>query len=225
MKKLILLATALCANLELAGAQTTLVVRLDSAQQVPPNASTAIGAGTLTLNADSTLSYDISYSGLTADFLAAHIHGPAGPGTNGPVVVPLTNVATNNQSGALRGTSPALTAPQVADLTNGLFYANIHSADFPDGEIRGQVRVGGPFNSESWPPSIVPSKLAHFVSTDQAFLAPSATWTADSLQLLSGGDQDTAPTTIGGHSGLKTTGNYLNVADTLFAEGVSATFR
>ena len=218
MKKLILLATVFCANLELASAQTVLVVRMNAAQEVPATTSTAVGSGTLTLNADSTVSYDISYSGLAADFLAAHIHGPAGPGTNAAVVVPLTNVATNNRSGALRGTSPALTAPQVADLTNGLFYANIHSADFQDGEIRGQVRVGGPFNSESWPPSIVPSKLAHFVSTDQAFLAPSATWTADSLQILSGGDQDTAPTTIGGHNGLKTTGNYLNVADQLFAE-------
>src|SRR5688572_15344133 len=118
MTKLILLAPALCANLELAGAQTTLVVRLDSAQQVQPNASTAIGAYTLTLNADSTLSYEISYSGLTSDFQVAHTHGPAGLGTNTGVVVPLTNVATNNRSGAVRGTSPALTAPQVADLTN-----------------------------------------------------------------------------------------------------------
>ena len=78
--------------------------------------------------------------------------------------------------------------------------------------------MGGPFNSESWPASIVPAKLAHFVSTDQAFSAPSASWSADALQILAGGDQDTAPITIGGHSGLKATGNYLNVADTLFTE-------
>ena len=120
MKKLILLATALCANLELASAQTTLVVRLNSAQQVPPNSSIAAGSGTLTLNADSTLSYEIGYSGLTNDFQAAHIHGPAGPGTNAPVpIFPLTNVAINSRSGALRGTTAALTAPDgsmIADV-------------------------------------------------------------------------------------------------------------
>ena len=149
MRKTTFLTLAFCASLELAHAQTALVVRLDSAQEVPPTSSTAGGAGTLTLNADNTVSYDISYSGLAADFLAAHIHGPAGPGTNAPVVFPLTNVATNNRSGALRGTVPALTASQVADLTNGLLYANIHTPDFPDGEIRGQIRVGGPFDPEN----------------------------------------------------------------------------
>src|SRR6266704_3175294 len=101
VKKSVLLATALCANLELASAQTLFVVRLNSAQEVPTNSSIAVGSGTLTLNADRTLNYDISYSGLAADFLAAHIHGPAGPGTNAPVLFPLTNVATNNRSGAL----------------------------------------------------------------------------------------------------------------------------
>src|SRR2546421_644318 len=132
MKKSVLLATALCAHLGLASAQTLLVIRMNSAQEVPTNSSTAVGSGTLTLNADSTLSYEIGYAGLAADFLAAHIHGPAGPGTNAPVLFPLTNVATNNRSGTLRGTSPALTAPQVANLTNGLLYANIHTTDFSD---------------------------------------------------------------------------------------------
>jgi hypothetical protein len=219
MKKLSLFAAALGANLALASAQTTLVVRLNSAQQVPANTSAAVGSGTLTLNADSTLSYDIGYSGLTNDFQAAHIHGPAGPGTNGPVVFPLTNVATNTRSGALRGTiTPALTAPQVADLTNGLLYVNIHTIDFPDGEIRGQIRVGGPFDPEYWPPSIDPAKLVHFVSTDQAFSAPGAGWSTDALQILNGGDQDTDSITIGGHNGLKVKAGsaYLNVADPLF---------
>jgi len=126
-----------------------LVVRMNSAQEVPTNSSIAVGSGTLTLNADRTLNYDISYSGLAADFQAAHIHGPAGPGTNAPVLFLLTNVATNNRSGALRGRSSALTGQQVADLTNGLLYANIHTADFQDGEIRGQIRVGGPFDPEN----------------------------------------------------------------------------
>src|SRR5207247_8606528 len=104
VKKSVLLATALCANLELASAQTLFVVRLNSAQEVPTNSSIATGSGTLTLNADSTLSYDISYSGLSADFQAAHIHGPAGPGPHAPrPIFPLAHLAINSPSGALRG--------------------------------------------------------------------------------------------------------------------------
>jgi len=73
---------------------------------------------------------------------------------------------------------------------------------------------------ENWPPGIVPAKLAHFVSTDQAFSAPSTNWLVDALQILNGGDQDTVPITIGGHSGLKvaTGSDYLNVADQFFMQ-------
>src|SRR5947199_9873664 len=151
MRKAVFLTLAVCTSLEVVGAQTSFVVRLDSSQEVPPTISTATGSGTLTLNTDNTLNYDITYTNLAADFLAAHIHGSAGPGTNASVLFPLTNVPANTRSGALQGTTAALTAAQVADLTNGLFYANIHTADFPDGEIRVQLLVGGPFDSENWP--------------------------------------------------------------------------
>ena len=218
MRKTALLPLALCACLEVVGAQTSFVVRLDSSQEVPPTLSTATGSGTLTLNADNTLNYDITYTNLAADFQAAHIHGSAGPGTNASVLFPLTNVPANTRSGALQGTTAALTAAQVADLTNGLLYANIHTVDSPDGEIRGQILVGGPFDPENWPLSINPSKVAHFVSVDQSFSAPGASWSADSLQILNGGDQDTASISIGGHSGLKVAGNFLNVADQLFRD-------
>src|SRR5256885_17271701 len=78
MKKTAFRAFLLCASLDLAHAQTSFVVHLDSAQEVPPTSSTAGGSGTLTLYADNTVTYDISYSGLAADFLGAHIHWPAG---------------------------------------------------------------------------------------------------------------------------------------------------
>ena len=80
MQKTALLPLALCACLQVVGGQTSFVVRLDSSQEVPPTTSTATGSGALTLNADNTLSYDIGYTNLAADFLAAHIHG-AGSGS------------------------------------------------------------------------------------------------------------------------------------------------
>jgi hypothetical protein len=39
---------------------------------------------------------------------------------------------------------------------------------------------------------------------------------ADDLRILSGGDQVTGPITIGGHTGLKVMGTYLNVADSRY---------
>src|SRR5437588_12344154 len=99
MQKTAFLTLTLCACLEVVGAQTSFVVRLDSSQELPPTISTATGSGTLTLNTDNTLNYDITYTNLAADFLAAHIHGPAGPGTNASVLFPLTNVPTDDRSG------------------------------------------------------------------------------------------------------------------------------
>ena len=34
-----------------------------------------------------------------------------------------------------------LTAEQVADLKAGLYYVNIHSKKYPNGEIRGQLKT------------------------------------------------------------------------------------
>ena len=62
-----------------------------------------------------------------------------------------------------------------------------------------------------------PSKIVHFVSTDNTFAPLSDSWTS-SLMLLSGGDQATAAITVGGQTGVKVVGNYLNTADSGFTE-------
>src|SRR5689334_603334 len=66
---------------------------------------------------------------------------------------------------------------------------------------------------EVWPTTIVPAKTVHFVTVDSAFSPPSATWIAGDLIILTGGDQLTQPITIGGHTGIVTIGQYLNIAD------------
>ena len=76
----------------------------------------------------------ISYSGLSGTPTAAHFHGPAQPGANAGVAVPIPNVATSPIQG-----SATLTDAQAADLLAGRYYINIHTAANPPGEIRGQV--------------------------------------------------------------------------------------
>ncbi len=109
---------------------------MNAAQEVPPNSSTAIGNGTATVSG-SQVTYNISYSGLTLAPTGAHVHGPALPGANAPVVHPFT-VTGLGTSGSFSATF-TYTAAELADLQSGKEYANIHTANFPGGEIRGQI--------------------------------------------------------------------------------------
>jgi CHRD domain len=108
---------------------------LTSAQQVPPNQSA--GKGSAVVNFDTSakkLSWTVNYSGLSGPATAAHFHGPAEPGQNAGVAVPIPNPQTSPVTG-----SATLTDAQAADLLAGKYYVNIHTAANPGGEIRGQV--------------------------------------------------------------------------------------
>jgi hypothetical protein len=107
---------------------------LAGANETPPNASTATGSGLFTLSrtsaTTSTLAYVISYSStLTATL--AHIH-KAPPGVSSAPVIPF------QVSRPISGIA-TLTNQQVIDLLSGLYYANIHSTTYTQGEIRGQL--------------------------------------------------------------------------------------
>lgn len=96
--------------------------------------STGKGAGTFTYDpATHTLTYNVTYEGLTGPAVAAHIHGPADPGANGPPVVPFANAAS-----PITGTA-TLTDAQAAELAAGKYYVNVHTAANKGGEIRGQI--------------------------------------------------------------------------------------
>lgn len=109
---------------------------LSGLQEVPPNASPAVGTGLVTLNTDTNmLSWDISFGGLLAPVSASHFHAPALPGVNAGVVLPIAG------AGAI---SPIIGQSVISDLfesqiLGGLSYVNVHSTMFPGGEIRGQV--------------------------------------------------------------------------------------
>jgi hypothetical protein len=108
---------------------------LNGASEVPPTTSTGTGTATTTLDtATRKLTWDVTYSGLSGPAMAAHIHGPAAPGENAPVVVPLTGKLTSPIKG-----SKILSPAQVTDLEAGKYYVNIHTAANKAGEIRGQL--------------------------------------------------------------------------------------
>jgi hypothetical protein len=105
---------------------------LNGASETPP--SDTAGTGTAQVNVDTSkmeVTWTITHSGLTGDVTAAHFHGPAAVGEKaGPVI---------DISGKVESGSATLTDVQLADLQAGRLYLNLHTAKFPDGEIRGQV--------------------------------------------------------------------------------------
>jgi len=77
--------------------------------------------------------------------------------------------------------------------------------------------AAGPYDPDQWPSVADPTKIVHFVSTDNTFTPLSDSWTP-TLSILSGGDQETAPVTLRTRAGLKVHGNYLNTADSGYTE-------
>ena len=117
--------------------QVALSTQLRAGNEVPPNASTASGSVDAAFNKDTNLlRWKVNYSGLSGPATAAHFHGPAGVGANAGVAVGWANPITSGMEG-----SATLTAAQAADLMAGKWYANIHTAANPGGEIRGQMTV------------------------------------------------------------------------------------
>ena len=113
----------------------TFKASLQSSAEVPANDSTAMGTVTATYDtASKKLSWQGSYSGLTGPATAGHFHGPADPGKNAGVVIPIADAKSSQFQG-----SADLTDAQAADLMAGKWYVNIHTDAHKGGEIRGQL--------------------------------------------------------------------------------------
>ena len=113
---------------------TAFTAALSGGAEVPANSSAGSGTLEATLNkSTNVLTWKVIYSGLSGPATMAHFHGPALAGANAGVAVPFPSAASPAQGEA------TLTAAQIADLMAGKWYANIHTAANPGGEIRGQL--------------------------------------------------------------------------------------
>lgn len=113
---------------------------LSGQSETPPNDSKGTGTVDASYDTDTkVLMWTITYKDLSGDATAAHFHGPAKAGEKADPVVPIAEPLASPIKGSV-----TLTDAQLNDLKNGLWYFNIHTAKFPDGEIRGQVEVAHP---------------------------------------------------------------------------------
>lgn len=115
-----------------------------------PNPATTTGAGAASfVVTGTTVAYTVTFSRLTGPPSMAHIHGPGNATQAVGVLVdfPTTGQTLTNgvltgtfNAGSIRNTAISLDSLLVL-MRNGNAYVNVHTTQFPGGEIRGQVSV------------------------------------------------------------------------------------
>ncbi len=122
-----------------AAAQQKFSVYLSDRQVVPANNSPGSGTCFVTLNATETqVAVSCNYRNLSSNVVGAHIHDGGPVGVNGPIRFDFS--FTGGTTGTIGPLTFNTTPTQVADLRTNRWYINIHTSNFPNGEIRGQVK-------------------------------------------------------------------------------------
>jgi hypothetical protein len=101
-----------------------------------PSATPSTATGTFVGNLNTTtrvLSYTVTYQGLTPT--GGHLHKIVNADGTGPVDIPFPSLTS-----PISATSPVLRQSQVDSLLAGQYYANLHTAAYKGGEIRGDVK-------------------------------------------------------------------------------------
>ncbi len=143
-------SSALTNHLLIAQSEEKFSAKLLGKDEVPPNKSPAVGFAWVKVNHD-RIGYEVNVTEIDK-VTAAHIHlGQSGK--NGPIVLTLfkggpteqtngtvaeSNVTASNLEGPMKGKG---VTDLLAAMKNGTTYVNVHSTDFPDGEIRGQLQA------------------------------------------------------------------------------------
>ena len=159
----LLVRTLFCAGITVLRASGSIISFTDTmlgTLEVPPNASTATGSATITIDTIAqTLTVNEMFSGLLGGPASTgDIHCCAGEGVAAGIAIPLvgfpittsgtyswqfdlTSAATYTSAFLISSGGTAFTAESdlITNMLNGLTYTNIHDTTFPAGEIRGQL--------------------------------------------------------------------------------------
>jgi CHRD domain len=117
---------------------TALTATLTGSAEVPrPGDPDGSGQATIRLTAgEGRLCFQLNAVNIMLPATAAHIHIGAA-GTAGGIVVPLTPPDAGGSAAGCVSVARSLVAGILANP--GGYYVNIHTSDFPDGAIRGQL--------------------------------------------------------------------------------------
>jgi hypothetical protein len=135
-----LLPLTAAAVIAFSGVAMAKVVHLHATLAPGANVTGSMGKGMMTgrYNTKTHMLYwHVTYSHLTSKVTMAHFHGPAKPGENAPVLVPISGPHASPINGHAK-----ITTDQAKIILDGMSYVNVHTVKFPAGEIRGQVETG-----------------------------------------------------------------------------------
>jgi hypothetical protein len=114
--------------------------KLTGDQETPPVGTAGYGVATFILNATrDTLCVSVMVRDLSSAITSAHIH-LGNFGASGVSVFDLTPYITGNKI-ETRIASPLLTQQMIATLIARQYYINVNTANYIDGEIRGQIEL------------------------------------------------------------------------------------
>ena len=143
---------------------------LNAEQEVAEVNSDATGLATFNLSKSGMeVNYRVVAQGLTGPIMMAHLHN-APAGVDGPVVVDLGDGIDGNViSGSF---NPADFENLLEQMMAGDIYINVHTAEFPAGEIRGQLMLN--------------KRLVHdaYLDTEQEIPAPTENAMGNGLAIV-----------------------------------------
>lgn len=129
-------AAATSALLLTSGAQAEMLTfnaAMLGSTEVPATDSAGKGTAQVIVDTDTKkVTWTMSFDGLSGDATAAHAHSPAGITESAPPVIDMS-------SDKMMKGSADITEAQWTEIKAGKYYINVHTAKFPDGEIRGQL--------------------------------------------------------------------------------------
>jgi CHRD domain len=161
---MVVMSTAKVVRAQNGDYREVLTADLISFNQVPAVLAHSSGHFEAEIEADNTISFSLDYRNMSSSVVQAHIHFGASK-TNGGIMVYLCGSpkpacpssgrltgtlteadvsvlpATNGDSVIPQGIPPGDLAGLLAAIRSGNSYVNVHTVNFPSGEIRGQVHV------------------------------------------------------------------------------------
>lgn len=115
----------------------TLSARMDGRSVIPPVATGASGSLGAIFDKDSmVLRWKASWDGLSSPVIGVQFNGPAGTSENAPAVMIWPGPFGVRYEG-----HATLTPQQRDDVLAGRWYVTVMTANYPQGELRGQVHV------------------------------------------------------------------------------------